>query len=312
MLRKLSLVLLILSTLALPLGKKALAQNPSATEIGVAPAIVEIAANPGEAVSRELVVFNGTKTNLPISLSHKSLLTTEDIIDATSINDFDASRWISFDREAYLFQPKESIKIPFSINIPADATPGGHYAQVNIRGLTVEQSRGLLNGGIIVPEIGVSVLINVAGDINEKLETIPTGLFPIYSRPDTSNIMQLKVQNTGNTHVLVEPKITMRTFGYTFEKTLSPRLILPNTKKSISEEWETPSRLGIYIADVSYRYGNQGVVSHSHKEIVIVMPDILLTIFITGFGIAGYYIYVKRNNFNKAVAVLLNKNKNKK
>ncbi|MCA9332674.1 hypothetical protein KDA00_02260 [Candidatus Saccharibacteria bacterium] len=276
-------------------------------EIGVSPAIIETAGSPGEKVEKNIAIINGSSNPLPIHIETRSLLTLEEIINAQKASEFDASQWLELKQGDLILGPNATKEIQINIQIPSDATPGGHYTQLNIQGIGVDQVLGQQSGGIIIPEVASSVFITVSGDIDENIYHTKRNQFPIYSQPSRDQIASMNIENNGNVHNLIVPEVNLRTIGYNFTAKLQPHIILPNSKKEIKDRWQTPSRPGIYLASIKYRYGNQGNEQKTKTEIMIIMPHAGLLTSMIIIVLIFCFLYIKRNNIKPAIRALANK-----
>ena len=72
------------------------------------------------------------------------------------------SSWITIDTDSFIIGPGESKTVNFTINIPADATPGGHYGAVFFKNNNSETSTSG-NIGINV-DYGILILLDVDGE----------------------------------------------------------------------------------------------------------------------------------------------------
>ncbi|PIE85548.1 hypothetical protein CSA08_01445 [Candidatus Gracilibacteria bacterium] len=74
------------------------------------------------------------------------------------------STWITIDTPQFIINPGEEKTINFQIDVPEDATPGGHYGAVFFKNPNSETSSGSGNIGINI-DYGVLLLVNVTGEV---------------------------------------------------------------------------------------------------------------------------------------------------
>jgi len=288
---------------------EASANDNQQISIGVSPAVIEVAGSAGQQIQRELTISNQTGIGLPVSTKVESLIDTDEVISSSIRQQFDGSSWISLDEESFLMGTDETKKIPVMISIPKDATPGGHYAQISIRGLTLEN--GKLEGSgtsIVVPEITVSVFITVAGYINERLNLASSDIFGITVAQGSEKLINFNIENRGNVHALVVPMLILEKNGKEYSKTaLTPKVILPNSIKSYSETWQVPKPSGIYSARIEFSYGNSAKTVASPNEKVAVMPPVWKLILLATAVLLIRYVALHHKNLKKAYKVLVSK-----
>ena len=123
-------------------------------------------------------------------------------------------KWISTDIKEFTVAPGELKKIPFTITVPNDAEPGGHY------GVLFFRSKPQGNGTIgVSARIGTLILVTVPGNViktgvlesfsvgtvNEKNEVISKTFF------ETKPInFGFRISNTGNVHFKPTGKIIIK------------------------------------------------------------------------------------------------------
>ncbi|MFK7780477.1 MAG: hypothetical protein QM490_05085 [Candidatus Gracilibacteria bacterium] len=82
------------------------------------------------------------------------------------------SSWIEIDIDSFVIEPGESKDISFTITIPVDATPGGHYGAIFFKNNNSEESSGAQIA--INVDYGVLLLIKVDGEIITKADVQDT------------------------------------------------------------------------------------------------------------------------------------------
>lgn len=179
------------------------------TTISVAPAILDLAVKPGEKTEAELTIRNGGGFALPISVASSSLIIEDEIVVTSEKETSDASSWIGLEESEFLLSDDEIKKVTVTIDVPESASPGGHYAQISVRGLSLEESRDV-GASIVIPEVAVTVLITVAGDINTSMSVSGESIIPVFATPSTNHTTDFTVVNEGNIHDLLTPVLVVK------------------------------------------------------------------------------------------------------
>lgn len=287
------------------------AQEPSdsGVSLGVSPAIIEVALRPGDSITRELTLSSQAEPAIPISGKVESLIDTDEVINLQIRKQFDASTWVSLPNESVVLPANETKKYRVDISVPKNATPGGHYAQVTLQALSLEKAN--LEGAgrsIVIPEISVSVFITVAGNINENLNVLSGNLFPYMTSPDSENYLSFQVANRGNVHALIVPKVIISKNGKDIEsKSLTPKVVLPNSIKQFTETWVAPEANGLYDARVVFTYGNQQKDVSTAAEKLAIIPSLWKLFVIAMFTYLARYIFIHRKNVKAAYETLIAK-----
>ncbi len=115
-------------------GNLAKAQTGS-LGISVAPQVFEMDVFAGETIHQKILVGNLSEVALPLSARPADFTAAEDsgemLFEEDSQDLSFASRlWFKFEKPNVILDPGEKRWLEFSINVPANAEPGGHYSVV--------------------------------------------------------------------------------------------------------------------------------------------------------------------------------------
>ena len=164
----------------------------------------DLTLNPGESFSNRLVAINHTTDVLKLNLAAVDGVTAlNGGISFTFANTTGTSRWITMENQGIVEIPSGNlIRIPFTINIPADTQPGeyvaGFLATVAEGPMkkTPTQSEGSSFNVDMITQVGISVIIHVPGPQVCKIEI-----------SDITNVLDfgkwslgIVIKNTGNIH----------------------------------------------------------------------------------------------------------------
>jgi hypothetical protein len=273
------------------------------TIISISPAIVERVIERGKTITTSLEVRNGSDSTLPISLYSEASNEFEDLSPKERLR-YDASNWISFSEEVVLFSPGETKKISFDITVPENASSGGNYARIVVRALVLEQS-GEGDRPTVIPELNVTVLLTVPGEIDTSLATITKSIFPYYVEKNKAINATTRIDNYGNVHNLVSPLAVIRKNNIEVQRLYStPKLILPDNGYDFSIDTEQFEEKGVYYVSY-YEQANQETLGNITKiEKIIVGPSITkLAILATGTWVLLFSVH-NRKNVIRAVKIL--------
>src|SRR3989344_949291 len=130
--------------------------------------------------------------------------------DQSSSYTYSLASWINISQAGIKLAPDESAALNFTVSVPADAEPGGHYAGV-LFGTSAPKVGGSQIG--ISNKVGSLILVRVAGEAKES------GAVKEFST--TKNFFEngpvpftVRVENTGNVHFVPKGVIEIKnTFG---------------------------------------------------------------------------------------------------
>lgn len=295
-LKNISILALFLSFLiSLFSFSDASAQNGSnRISISVTPPLFQLSVEPGGRWASSVKMVNGGTSDIEVYATPVNFMARgEDgsakfipVIDGPS-EGLTAAEWIDVSRGPYTVPSERSIDIPFTVSVPEDAVPGGHYAAFLIGTEPADES---LEGSVVrVSSLVTSLLLmRVEGEVIEsgyiREFRTDTGW---YKRPEAR--FTLRFQNTGNVHLrprgLIEienmwgesrgsiPINTGNQFGN----------VLPDSSRAFHYRWEGEGslfELGRYTATVTLSYGENGSKHASQKVTFWVMPAIPLLVIL--------------------------------
>lgn len=278
----------------------------AASAVTVGPVRLEYSVNPGEVVTGDILLLN--ESNTPQSFySSFDRFTENDNGEKIFIKDvLGFSSWFEIP-ESVSLSAGEQQHIPFTLRVPSDAPPGGHFAVMWWGTGNPNAKEGLS----IVTRAGILVYLRVAGDIQENasLSNFSSSKKIAFSDPIT---FIAAVKNSGNVAITPKGKIAIQNiFGV--EKASIPfnpngAIVLPGNTKRIESSWSFGSWMwGVYKASAQVNYGESDLETEATEWILVFSPipsfivlGILFLIFVFPPFIRGY---------NKRVIARANKGK---
>lgn len=244
----------------------AMAIAPIVRGVTVGPVRLEYFAQPGDVITGKVTVINEDTQEHTFYPSFEKF--TE---DNTSNRVFtketsDLSTWFKTEASITL-KAGESRDVPFTLSVPANAEPGGHFA---VMWWSTSPPNAVSGEQVsIVTRAGILVYLTVAGDIHEE------GLLAGFSANGGSFFFGYPVsfttsfKNDGNVYEKPQGNVVIRNMLGMVSATLPINQfgsnVLPQTTKSFNATWESnPWAFGLYHAVVTLTYGqNSTVVSKS-------------------------------------------------
>lgn len=259
-------------------------------EMTISPTEKHYEVNPGETISDSFVILNSGQTvydfitySSPYSVSNGSYDAQYDVNAPRS----DAYKWVQMNTTQWHAEVRQTTTIPFTLRVPANASPGGHYGIIFAETKAQDDAAGIARK----KRIGIVLYVKVKGDIvNEgRVTNIATGWF--YSHPPVT--ATVTIEDKGNTDFTAQSKMTVTDlFGgvkYTGSKDYN---VLPGTTRDVSLTYDDPPWFGLFKVKVEATVmGN----TTTRESFVLVAPYWL---FVT-LGIAlllGVVNVVRRKN----------------
>lgn len=164
------------------------------------------------------------------------------------------AQWITIDTERItLDEQNEEIEVTFTISVPEDADPGGHYAAVLLSNqlgeLAIKEEGAPLTGLGLNSELGPLIFLTVSGDISKNID-----LVNLYTRNIKGNETSFftnppidivaAFENTGNVHVIPRGVVIIHRGDNLSEAIQSFPLnpngnaVLPGATREFSVRWD--------------------------------------------------------------------------
>lgn len=270
------------------------AEAPASTreEITISPTTKKYTIEAGESTSGTIKVINTGAVEFdfkvysrPYSVSGSTYNPDYSDENAPRADAFD---WVTFEVTEGTLQPRESQEIKYTVEVPEDASLGGHYAV-----LFAETQPKENTGEQVVRKkrIGSVLRVNTGGDVNEQGSVTQSSIPWYQSQPPITTTIDVK--NDGNVDFTAESTILVSdVFGNVKYSSNKSNVIYPDTTRTIDQNWDGVSWLGLYKVEISTMYLD---TEFRDTQYVLVMPRwtiALAVIFIIG---GAYAAYIRRH-----------------
>lgn len=265
MLKRTFLAVAIAFVLAIPFAvpSQTNAQSASQRTVAVIPPSFELYANPGESISDKLRVRNDSSAVTQYSIMVEDFRAVGEEGQVDLVNDdqanttFSAAKWVVPSPKSFSLQPGGEIEIPFTINVPVDAEPGGHYCSILVKIGGAEVVEG--GGAAVSSRVGSLILLRVSGNIKEEAIVESFSADKSYYQSSPVNF-DLRVKDLGSNHI--KPKGTIvitNLFGQKItELPLNGLNVLPGAVRKMTTKWEFSAPLANrFTATLVATYGQQ-------------------------------------------------------
>ena len=280
----------------------------SVSALTISPVKVEVTGDPGQTLRGEIEILNEQLETKTYFSSFENFEPSGDTGSPKFIgSDGGLATWLQT-QPTVTVANGETVKIPYTITIPANAEPGGYFAAIFLG----EQDPGTQSAGevSIGGKIGVLILLRVSGDIEEKagISEFNTGDGEKFKTNLPINF-SYRFANSGGDRVVPLGDIVIRnTFGgltATLPANINEGSVLPNSARKFQVAWNemsgatsTPDNFlsivksqfndfhfGLYKAEISVVYGVTNQTATDSISFIFI-PWQLLTVFLAGFIIA--------------------------
>lgn len=219
----------------------------------------------------------------------------------------DFINWFVIGETSLSLEPGQAAVVPFVVNIPANAVPGGYYATIFWENVPPQQP-GAGNVGVR-SKVGTVVLLKVKGEFIESGRVVDFSVSHnqtiFYELPI---IFRTRFENTGNIHLQPQGTVVLKNF-WGQEKTFplgdGRGTVLPNSIRSFDVVWGPTVRasnpiyqawnifvaeakgltFGKYSATLNIKFGTDNSQQASQTINFWVIPYHLITGVIVGLGL---------------------------
>jgi hypothetical protein len=206
--------------------------------------------------------------------------------------------------------PKEVKTMDITINVPKDASPGGHYGIIRF---TATPPSLKSSGVSLSTSLGALMLVTVSGPVSEKLSIAE---FSVNHNGKTGDVFQSgplnfvqRIKNEGNVHEQPTGRVAITDmFGRkvaNVNMNLPPRNILPVSTRKFQEPLDKAvigkrKLFGRYSATLTVTYGkNKQTVSSSlvfwvipYRVVAVVIALLVAGFFALRYGIRRYNRFI--------------------
>lgn len=300
MIRRLSIFIILLFFVSHQ--NSALAQE--SLTLSVSPTLFDMSAEKGQSWQSNIKVINVNKYDLTVYASVVNFIPKGESgevnfvpIDQENKDNSTFAEWITITSEPIIIPSEKTIDVPFSIHVPSDASPGGHYVAILIgtKPLKDDNKETKVQTSQMVTSL---IFTRVAGEIVElgdirEFSTTDT----LLSKPEAT--FQLRFENKGNVFLQPQGEIKITNmwgedrgvipinqntqYGKVPQKTGNSDGIRKFTF-AWKGEWSVAD-IGRYKAKVTLGYGTDNRQFVNSETTFWVIPFKLMFIILTGLGL---------------------------
>lgn len=197
-------------------------------------------------------------------------------------------KWVQFEETAYRIEPGQTIQVNYTIRVPADAAPGGHYGVL----FAETDERGLDGTGVARKKrVGNLLYVTVKGTYRTE-GALKEFILPFWqTRPPI--ISAARVTNTGNADFRAKVSTTAKdVFGQTKFSYSGEPIVLPETTRLIEMKWERAPAFGVFRVQQSVEFLGQ---KHENNGWIVIAPRWFPVALLLMAGVmVGYAVWQKR------------------
>lgn len=257
-LTKLFILLAVVGTVAVltvAVTSRSVSAQGSQSSISISPLTFELTSNPGDTISNVVKVFNNGDQPMNVVMEIRDFTAAgekgEVALGTLENQSFSLVHWVKVEPQSFVLEPKSFKVVEYTVTVPPNAEPGGHYGTI-LASLTSSASS---TGAALAQKIGSLLLLQVSGQVKENL-TIKSFKAPSFSEYGPVEL-DIRFENKGSVHLKPRGFVTVKNImGDEVARLDIPQSnILPNSVRklvmSLNQKW----LWGRYDATLAAIYG---------------------------------------------------------
>lgn len=217
--------------------------------------------------------------------------TYDDTDFSSNRSNADAHKWVVFEKTRYRIKAGESVYVNFTIKVPANAAPGGHYGIIFAE--TDSEQKGEGGAGVTRNKrVGMPLFLTVNGTytMGGTIDDIQTSF--IQSQPPVQS--KVRLTNTGNSDFMAKTVYRVQdVFGGVKFTREQEYIVLPDTSRDVTLMWDDSHGFGLWWVTADISLLDQKKASSSLVLIAPVWAYVLVSVAVLA-GIAYLFIRKRR------------------
>jgi hypothetical protein len=270
------------------------AEADQATErITMSPSSTSLKLNAGETKQGSMKVKNDGDVAYGFSVYARPYGVSNELYEpdfTTQKSNTSVYKWVQFDQTKYQVAPGQEVEVRYTIRVPADAAPGGHYGVL----FAETDERGLEGTGVARKKrVGNLLYVTVNGQYKTS-GTFKEFILPFWqtSAPLVSSV---RIENNGNVDFRAKVSTVAKDlFGGTKYSYTGDPIALPGTTRLMEMKWEKAPNFGIFKIEQSVEFLGQKQVNDGYVLIAPRWAPVVLIVILSAG--AAYAVLQRRNS----------------
>ena len=222
-------------------------------KITASPAITRYSLEPGGTVSGKVQITNQGVRPFDFTVSAQDFkIKNEDYEQSYRLpqNSNDTASWFKVTATKYHLGVGQQVDVPYTISVPKNASPGGHYAVLFAKTDQPEERPGTI---VSAKQVGSLFLLTVNGDLQKAGRIID--FKSAFAQRSPKYEAALRMENTGNVHYDAEIRLTLTDVlgNIKFDQQMK-NAVLPQTTRKFKFEWNDAPAAGLFKVGGSVKY----------------------------------------------------------
>ena len=292
-----SLLIVSVITLWLGAGFRTISAQEG-TGVKIQPALIEERIDPGQVLSSSLEVTNLSRESETYYAIKRDVSGVADngspiFAEVGEKTGFELSEWIKISEDPITIVAGGTKAIPFTITVPENASPGGHFGGIF---MYLEPVAPGETGTGVGYQVGTLISLRISGEVVEdaRIREFRTES-KVYGKPSVNFVA--RIENLGNT--LIRPRGPLEITNFFGENVATLKMndsggaVLPEQVREFTLSWEGEGfHFGRYQALMGLVYGEDSVKSISDTYSFWILPVNVILPVILGIALLVLAIYL--------------------
>lgn len=209
---------------------------------------------PGETLVTRMLIGNETAETAKYTILVQNFSLDENGQVQLQPTQNDAALWIQPASTAVDVPGQQAAELPITIQVPTDATPGGHFAAVTVSAVEAGAESAY----------STLFMLSVKGNRQAKVEVTELSTPRTHYSSTEYVPLHIRIRNSGNVHFIPTGNITISR-GYDpvaeIEFNQLHEIILPGGERVFDVQWGLPPSFGKYTAQLELTLDDQVIES---------------------------------------------------
>lgn len=284
------MTLVAIAIISIAVSGVATAADQVANSITMSPSSTSLTVDAGEAATGSMKIINEGSTAYEFSVYARPYGVTNEQYDpdfTTQNINANVYKWVQFNQTKYRIEPGQAIDVAYTLHVPADASPGGHYGVL----FAETAASSIASTGVARKNrVGNLLYVTVNGSHIEK------GEFKGFQLPSWQTsapmVSSVRIKNTGNVDFRAKvTTVAKDMFGRTKYAYTGDPIVLPETTRLAEMKWTNAPNFGIFKVDQSVEFLNQ---KQQNSSFVLIAPKWALIVIILVIVAGAAYVTLRR------------------
>ena len=262
-----------------PVPDESITLSPVSTRFGI---------DAGLQQTGEMTIVNDGKSDYDFIVYARPYWVANDTYDPVftkGSKQSDAYQWVRLPQTKFHAKAGETVKVPYTIDVPVTAAPGGHYGVVFAE--TQPLNSGQQSNSVERKKrVGMIIYASVNGQTINKGE--PLGNHAQFWQTQPPMHATATTRNDGNVDFVDKVTFVVKDmFGNPKYIANKEYPVLPQTTRVIGLEWKESPWFGLFKVDIQQKFLDKELTS-SHYVLMMprLLPVLLLVLIVIGVGVA--------------------------